>query len=382
MKGRKEMKINKILKPLAAVSAAAVMFSMAGCADTSWSLRTSNKELSNGMWIYKTYSEMNQALQKYQEETGNSLQPGDEGFADKKVEKKNIYEWIAQKAKDDCVEVLTIEKLVKDNKVKVDKESIESNEKMYETYMTQYGMDKMYEHLGVSLKSAAYMDSTVSTYKEDLFKKLYDKEGTKAVSDEDVKKYYTDNYTDYYYIHYSFKTTDDDGNSQDIDDDTKDKVTKNFAKYAKELSDGSKTKTEIDEEYKTDFELGDNGTVPSVSAAEKLDDTDIKDEVKNEIKALGDKKATVKLIDDTYYLLYKGSISEKAAKITDDTSVEDAVSRINIVHEMKDDEFDKYIAAEKKKLKYDTNEDCLSKYSVERMVKLYNEFVNSQSGNS
>ena len=78
------------------------------------------------MWIYKTYSEMNQALQKYQEETGNSLQPGDEGFADKKVEKKKIFDWITDKAKDECVEILTIEKIVKDNKVKIDKKAIES----------------------------------------------------------------------------------------------------------------------------------------------------------------------------------------------------------------------------------------------------------------
>ena len=110
-------------------------------------------------------------------------------------------------------------------------------------------------------------------------------------------------------------------------------------------------------------------------------DSNINEDVQKEIKSLGDKKATVKLIDDTYYLLYKGSISEKAEKITDDTSVEDAISRIDIVHKMKDDEFDKYIEAEKKKLKYDTNNDCLSKYTVERTVNLYKEFVNSNSEN-
>ncbi len=373
------MKINKFIKPLAAVSAAAVMLSAAGCADTSWSFKTSNAEITNGMWIYKTYSNMNQAIQKYQEETGNSIQPSDEDFADKKVEKKNIYDWIADKSKDDCVEALTIEKLIKDNKVTVDKESIESNVKMYEQYITQYGMDTMYEQLGVSMKSAAYMDSTLATYKEDLFKKLYDKEGTKAVKDDEVKKYFVDNYTDYYYIHYSFKTTDDDGNSTDIDDATKDKVTGAFAKYAKELNDGTKTTAEIDEEYKTDFELGDDGSVPSTASTEVLADSSMNEDVQKEIKALGDKKATVKLIDDTYYLFYKGSISEKYNTISDDETSANGITRLSIVHKIKDDEFDKYIEAEKKKLKYDTNNDCISKYSVERTVKTYNDFVSSQS---
>ena len=202
------MIIKMIAKPLAAISAAAVLISASGCADTSWSFKNSAKELSNGVWIYKTYTVMNEAVSKYQEESGKTIQITDDDFADKKVEKKKIYDWIADKAKDECVEILTIEKLVKDNKVKIDKESVESNQKMYENYMTQYGMDKLYEKLGVATKTAAYADTTIATYKDDLFKALYDKNGSKAVSDEDVKKYFTENYTDYYYINYSFKTTD------------------------------------------------------------------------------------------------------------------------------------------------------------------------------
>lgn len=369
----------KFLKPAAVLCAAAVLVSAAGCADTSWSFKTSNKTLSNGVWIYKTYTEANSAISKYQEESGKTLQLSDEDFADKKVEKKNIYQWITEKAKDECAEYLTLEKLVKDNKVKVDKDTISSTEKMYASYFEQAGMNELFEQLGVSSKSAAYADSTTATYKEDLFKKFYDKEGTKAVSDEEVKKYFTDNYTDYYYIYYSLKTTDADGNSVDIEDAKKETVKINFAKYAKELNEGTKTTTEIDDEYKKDFELGENDTVPSVSSTEKLADSNISEDVQKEIKALGDKKATMKIINDTYYLLYKGSIAEKSAKITDDTGTEDAISRLGILHKMKDDEFDKMIEDEKKKLKFDTNDDCLSKYSVERTVKIIQDYIKSQS---
>ena len=198
----------------------------------------------------------------------------------------------------------------------------------------------------------------------------------------EVTKYFTDNYTDYYYIHYSLKTTDADGNSVDISDDDKDKVTKYFAKYATELNEGKKTPTEIDAEYKTDFELGSDDTVPSAAETKKLADSSMNEEVQKAIKDLGDKKADIKTIDDTIYVLYKGSISEKAKNITDDSTKEDAISRLNIVHEMKDDEFDKYIEAEKKKLKYDTNDACLSKYSVERTANILKDYVNSQSSNS
>ena len=83
------MKIKMIAKPLAAISAAAVLISASGCADTSWSFKNSAKELSNGVWIYKTYTVMNEAVSKYQEESGKTIQITDDDFADKKVEKEN-----------------------------------------------------------------------------------------------------------------------------------------------------------------------------------------------------------------------------------------------------------------------------------------------------
>ncbi len=370
------MKINRIVRSASVLAAAAILVSAAGCADTSWSYKTSNKSITNGMWIYSTYSQVSTALSKIQEETGKTVDITDDDFSSKKVEKKKVYDWIQTNAKDKCIEALTYEKLVKDNKVKIDENTIKSGEKMYESYMG--GASDLYDKLGISMKSAAYLDSTVQTYKDEVFKKLYDKEGTKAVSDDEVQKYFKENYTDYYYIHYSLKTTDDQGNSKDIDDDTKDKVTAAFARYATELNNGSKTPTEIDEEYKKDFSLGADDTVPSTAATSKLSDSNMNEDVQKEIKALGDKKADVKTIDDTYYLLYKGSINEKAKNITDDSTKQDAISRLNIVHDIKDDEFDKYVEAEKKKLKYDTNDACISKYSVERTVKIIKDYVKSQ----
>lgn len=370
------MKINKLIRSASVLAAAAVLVSAAGCADTSWSYKTSNKSITNGMWIYSTYSQISSALSKIEEESGKTVDITDDDFSSKKIEKKNVYDWIQSNAKDKCVEALTYEKLVKDNKVKIDEDTIKSGKKMYESYMG--GASDLYDQLGISMNSAAYLDSTVQTYKDEVFKKLYDKEGTKAVSDDEVQKYFKENYTDYYYIHYSLKTTDDQGNSTDIDDDTKDKVTAAFARYATELNNGSKTPTEIDEEYKKDFELGDKDTVPSTAATAKLADSDMNEDVQKEIKALGDKKADVKTIDDTYYLLYKGSINDKVKNISDDTTDTDTISRLNIVHEIKDDEFDKYVEGEKKKLKYDTNDACISKYSVERTVNIIKDYVKSQ----
>ena len=187
------MKINRIVRSASVLAAAAILVSAAGCADTSWSYKTSNKSITNGMWIYSTYSQVSTALSKIQEETGKTVDITDDDFSSKKVEKKKVYDWIQTNAKDKCIEALTYEKLVKDNKVKIDENTIKSGEKMYESYMG--GASDLYDKLGISMKSAAYLDSTVQTYKDEVFKKLYDKEGTKAVSDDEVQKYFKENYT-------------------------------------------------------------------------------------------------------------------------------------------------------------------------------------------
>ena len=146
-----------------------------------------------------------------------------------------------------------------------------------------------------------------------------------------------------------------------------------LGKYAKELTEGKKKTTDIDEEYKKDFEKEKSD---SVSDTADLSKSSLPEKLQEAIKALGSKKADVKEIDGVYYLIYKGDINEKAAKIkstedkdsSDSEQDTDAVSRETVLRAMKDDDYKSYLEEECKKLKYDTNDACLSKYTVERTV--------------
>ena len=141
------MKIKSIVKPVAVLGAFAVLMSAAGCADTSWSYKTKDKTLSNGTWIYYTYSATNEAIQKYGEENkdddGNSktIKVSDSKFYDYKVEGKKMADWIKNKAKQRCLEALTVDKLLKENKVEYDKKPIEDYRKQYISYMEKNGND-------------------------------------------------------------------------------------------------------------------------------------------------------------------------------------------------------------------------------------------------
>ena len=67
-------------------------------------------------------------------------------------------------------------------------------------------------------------------------------------------------------------------------------------------------------------------------------------------------------------LAKKIKYSEDAAE--DET---DYINKLNLVLEMKKDEFDEYIDTEKKALKHETNDACISAYSVERAIKIAKE---------
>ena len=301
------MRIKQITKPLALFSASAMLFAASGCSDTSWSYKTSQKTLSNGAWIYYTFSAMNDAASKIEEESGTAVDLAEDGLSGKKVEGKDVFEWITEEAKDKAKKYLTVEKLCHDYKLEDDGSYLKSMVSMYTQYFDAGYMD-LYKEMGVSVQTFSDIYGVYPYRYEQLFDYVYGKDGPKAVSDDELKKYFKEKYTSYYYLSYSFKTEDEEGNETDIDSETKDKVKDEFAKYANELNSGKKTSA-IDAEYKTDFETE---TVPSVRATAVIEDKNLPEEVEKTIKELKDKTATVKTIDDVHYMIYKGSIDEEA----------------------------------------------------------------------
>ena len=277
-----------------------------------------------------------------------------------KIEGKSAEEWIANKAKEECIAQLTMDKLIKEHKVEVDETKVSNYTSYYEQYY-QYGAS-FYTDLGISKESYLNATGRYASLSDQLFDSIYDKGGSKEVPNEDIEKYFKENYTNYFYIPYSLKTTDEDGNQTDIDDKTMDTLKTNFAKYADMLNKNSST-DDVVKQYQKDYDTTED---PSSSGNIIVDDSGMPDEFKKVINGLKEKEATVTSIDDTYYLIYKGAIADQVSKLTDEDDTSGL--RTTILHKMKDDEFKKYLDDEEAKLKYETNDACLSRYSVQSTV--------------
>ena len=364
--------MKKAMKILAAVTAAAALACSAGCSSTTkWSFKTDNLELSSGNWIFNTYTGTRNAVSKLTEiDSKNTLATID--FDKQEVEGKPVKDWIYDEAEKECKRQLALDNLVKKYDAKVDQNQADSTRQMYISYFYS-GSKSLYEKLGVSEDSFAEAYVMPNLKSNALFDAIYGKGGEKEVKDAELNKYFTENYITYYTLTYNLKTTNDSGESVDIDDETKEKVTTNFRKYVHMLNDQSKTTTEVSDQYKVDFEAD---TAPATSETTLASDIENAD-LKKELDAAETKVAKTVTINDTLYLIYKGDINDRVShiKASSDSTEEDAdaISRESVLGNMKKDEFDEFLDKETEKVDCTKNDDCLNKYSVMRTVNILKE---------
>ena len=104
-----------------------------------------------------------------------------------------------------------------------------------------------YEKLGVS-KQTLMKIQTADTSRNRLFYYIYDEGGEKAVNEDDIKKYYNENYISFRAITDYLTTTDANGNTVIMTADQKAEMNKEFTELSKRLGNGQ-TMNEIVELY-------------------------------------------------------------------------------------------------------------------------------------
>lgn len=339
-----------------------------GCSlSKEWSYKTSEKELPIGVYIYclsnaysaaKTYAEK---LKDYDSEKDSWL---DMEITDDDGNKKVAREWIKNKAEEDCLSYLVIEKQMKEEKATYDEaklDTLRDQAKQYwevgiqEQYQQTPALSQTYEKFGVSLESFTYINADISVMKEALFTTIYSKGGSHEVKDDELKKHFTEKYVSY--SHFSTPlytaTTDEAGQQSTVAmDDKKVKELKDqFDGYAKDINDKGKSLDDVTKAYQK--KVGDD-TVEPTSATEALESVSLGDDFKKALEKLGDKKATTITVGEKenamLYFIYKDSINDVAK-----TYLKDGDQKKQVLYNMKNKDFEKYLKDLAKELKYEKN---------------------------
>lgn len=347
---------------------------VSGCTPISlnkeWSYKTADKELAIGVYIYSLDTAYQQAksyaqeLDDYDESKDSWLEME---ITDDDGNKEVASKWIKDQAKLMCLSYLVVDEQIKKENIDV---SLASADEQAETYWNvgqyaDYGyvmpMKDDLEPYGISLESFRYCSTEYSTKYQALFNKLYKEGGSKEVTDEELTKYFNDNYTDYSYFSVNLYTasTDEAGESTNIamSDKEAKKVTDEIDGYVKDINNGKAYDDVIDAYMKAN----DIESDPATSSIENLENTSLGDEVKEALEKLDNNKATAVKVGSgenaVYYFVYKRNIKDAAKDY-----LADETNSAKVLSSMKGEEFDDYIEGLTKKLDYEENTSAIDKY--------------------
>ena len=374
-------------KLLAVILCMVIALSTSACSlKPQYSYKTDDTELAIGVYIYALYSAYSQAESLAKETEGYDAEAGtyngEKSFLKVQITDQDgvtatADEWIANEADKSLKNLLAIEHEYNRLGATMDEATVEgykASAKEYWDYGPYYAMygeqykspySDIFEPLGVSYESFEYFYIT-SAKQEIVFDLLYSDGGEKAVNDEELTKFFTENYTSYTYFStnmYEVKeaTSDQEGGaiSENVamsKDDVK-KIENNFNGYVDSLNGGAKVKDVVDK-FMKDYELEND---PSVSNVEIMDNSSIGDELVSAINELKEGTATNKTIGEdnskVMYLLYKEPIKNQVKAY-----IEDATNRKSVLQNFKGEEFNTYIESVANSLDIEISK-AVSKYT-------------------
>ena len=221
----------KIMKKAAAiVAAASLAISLSSCgSDLSWAAKIGKDEtVPIGMYIYTQAANFRTYAQNGLLSATTSLEEQTLNVSDSD---KKATEYLDSEAIKSVKAYVGSLILAKEMKIELTDDEIASAES---SAKEQYDTDKeVYEKNGVAQSSIAeyYKDLTL---KNKLFDAVYGKEGTKPVSDKELKQYIKENYATVCYIQQYY--LNEDGTS--MSDTEKTKIKKQYEKIKKQAEDG------------------------------------------------------------------------------------------------------------------------------------------------
>lgn len=373
----------------------------AGCTPISlnkeWSYKTDDNKLDIGVYIYSLYSAYSQA-QSYASDQIKDFNANDDKWLGQKFKDDDgnemvAREWIKAEAEKQCKIYLALDAQLKEEGIELTGSTLdtakENGKTEWEMGPQQYvamgyfmPMKDILEPFGVSVESYTYCTSIYSTKYQMLFNALYEEGGKKAVSDDELSKFFTENYMAYSYfkVNLTESTADESGQPKTValpDADVK-KLTDKMDSYAKMLNGGTGF-DDVTKLAKEALSVADTDIVKDKVEPEKS--ATLGDELK---KAYGELKAgeakTVKVGEKdaaVYYVVCRNDINNEVKNY-----VGNKANRSTVLANMKAEELQKDLKDIAKDFKCEANTSVLDQYKPDMFFKKSDESSSSSSSES
>ncbi len=399
------------MKKLKAIAAgficAAVMVGSAGCADISTMGTVDGEEIKAGVYLYYEQTAMGEAqdeINSQLEEMGTSSSDI-EGFSyfDYNVQDKTYSQYVQDRTLQFVKQHVAVQNKFEELGLSLtDEEKAEiksSTKEFWNTEITYYGysMDmtygESYEQMGIS-RSSYEAVQTVEKMSNKLFDAYYDTNGVTATDEKDIETYFHDNFGRFQIIQVSLTEGDgsaietDEGKAakkeqaqgyldrilagEDFDEvyhDYEEQVAYEQEQAEKEENSGEETSEEEEEEHDHDDETSDDTTSSGSEEVEEeehdhefllsKEDTSPSEEFIEWAFALKNDEGKIYEDETVYYVVVRRDISERTDWYDE--------NRLDILHLMKDEEFDELLTEAAKDYELDFNDAALNAYKPENL---------------
>lgn len=357
-------------KILCVVLALVMALSVAACSmSKQYAYKENDTELPIGVYIYylrSAYSQAEGFAQKsdlYDSETGKY--DGKDSFLKMEITDDDgntavAEQWIKDKAeKDTKLAIATYLKAKELNASTIDQTELDSVKSYYKSYWDQ-SLSADYETYGVSFDSFMQIAYLIPVTESNAFKAQYAADGPTPVTDDELSKYFTDNYTSYKYFSVNlYETATADEASEETSTESvplsEDKIAayqKEFDGYAKTLSSGG-SYDDVIADYMKAHDITEDPTTSNVEVIDK----ETTDQLMKAILGMKDGQAMTIEIGETdttkqLYVLYREPIANQLKAYTDPEQHRDDVLS-SMKHEEFDELLEKYIEEKGVKLSSD-----------------------------
>ncbi len=316
--------MRKFLKRAAAgVVALAMCAGFAGCysEDKTWAARLNEDQLPIGGYIYylsSAYSE------------GAAQVGSDAKVLEASIEGESAESWVKNRAMEYLRSYYFVSQKFDELGLSLTEEDetriTDATNSMWTYYKT--AMEKM----GVAKDSFQQAYSVYNLKLEKLLYAMYGKGGELEVSQDEMSSYYTENYTYYQHFYVPFTTTDEEGNTKDMEEEEKADIKEKLEEYAEKVSSGDQTIDRAAANY-ANF----SGTEPNVSEPQVGRTASMSAIFAEPLNGLEIGKATVIDGGTGCYVVQKLDISEDF-----DALIADETRTNTLLLEMKVSEFSDY----------------------------------------
>lgn len=351
-KNNKRCVKNVVSKILVLGLVGAMTLGVTSCGDTSWALKIDGEKLPAGIYLMN----QNKALQEATE--NEDFDSTKKDMWDNKIDDKSLENWVNDQAKVLIKRYVQVEKMFEEKGLELTEEDLQNIEYNVEGYWAY--ISDTYEKLGVSKES--YSKIVENSMKEtSLLNSIYGAEGEKALSDDEIKKYYEENYRKVNIATYS---TVDSTTGEALSDDKKKEVETKANEALTRLQNGENIKTIIAETNQT---TDDGSTEESTEVTEestqieikKEENTTISDDLAKQIFEKAVVGQPILLSDDNgYYIVmsYDNKLSDESFKERKDS----------LLYEFKYDEFTQYIDEQAQSLSVEENKNALNTFKAKK----------------